>query len=90
MIDYAHIHTRTIVMSPREFWSLLVAASIACMIAGVLACGLFVLLVLDPLRTANTAQAVSSAYAKGAMVKIAASPARCQQWELRQRRAVCE
>ena len=90
MKDYAHIQTRTIVMTPREFWSMTIAAVLIAFVAGVTIFGVFAAVVLMPNRDTEAAQRVESAYARGAMIKIAASKARCQQWQLTNRKAVCE
>ncbi len=79
----------TITLNPREFWSLAIGGAILCFTAGVILACLVVAVVVLPLRDDDTSRQVESAYAKGAMLKIAASKARCQQWELKHRKAVC-
>jgi hypothetical protein len=76
----------TINLNPREFWSLAVGGAILCFCAGVLMACITVAVVLIPMQE----QQLASAHAKGAMLKIAASKARCQQWELKARKAVCD
>jgi len=90
MNDYAHINTRTITMTPREWRAYTILCAVIAFAAGVVLFGLVVALVILPTRDAEAAQRIESAYARGAMVKIAASKARCQQWQLRAKEAVCE
>ncbi|MFN8704137.1 MAG: hypothetical protein ACK51V_00435 [bacterium] len=80
----------TITLNPREFWSLAIGGAVLCFTAGVILACLVVAVVVMPLRDHEASQQVESAYAKGAMLKIASSKARCQQWELRNRRAICD
>jgi hypothetical protein len=79
----------TIVLTQREFFSYCIIGAIASFTAGVALFAIFMALVVLPNRDAETLSRVESAYVKGAMLKIAASKARCQQWELKQRKAVC-
>jgi hypothetical protein len=80
----------TITLTPREFFSFCIIGAIVSFTAGVALFAIFMALVVLPNRDAETLQRVESAYVKGAMVKIAASKARCQQWELKSRKAVCD
>ena len=77
----------TITLNPREFWSLAIGGAVLCFTTGVC---LTVAVFLLPLRDTQTEREIESAFAKGAMVKIAASKARCQQWELKAKGAVCD
>ena len=76
----------TITLNPREFWSLAIGGAVLCFTAGCLTVAVFLL----PLRDTQAEREIESAFAKGAMVKIAASKARCQQWELKAKGAVCD
>ncbi|MCA3064014.1 hypothetical protein [Aquidulcibacter sp.] len=80
----------TITLNPREFWSLAIGGAVLCFVAGVLMACLTVAVVVLPLRDTQADQRVESAFTKGAMVKISAAKARCQQWELKARKAVCD
>lgn len=80
----------TITLNPREFWSLAIGGAVLCFIAGVLMACLTVAVFVLPLRDTQAEREIESAFAKGAMVKIAASKARCQQWELKAKGAVCD
>ena len=80
----------TIELNPREFWSLAIGGAILCFIAGVILACLVVAVVVLPVRDNEATDRIDSAFAKGAMLKIAASKARCQQWELKARKAVCD
>lgn len=79
----------TITLNPREFWSLAIGGALLCFTAGVLMACLTVAVFVLPLRDTHTEREIESAFAKGAMVKIAASKARCQQWELKSRKVIC-
>jgi hypothetical protein len=79
----------TIILNPREFWSLCIVGAILCFMAGVfLACITIAVFVL-PMRDADSALRVQSAYAKGTMVSISKAKVRCSEWELRNEKAVC-
>ncbi len=80
----------TITLNPREFWSLAIGGAVLCFVAGVLMACLTIALFVLPMRDNETSQRVESAFVKGAMLKIAASKAKCRVWELRQRAAVCD
>lgn len=79
-----------ITLNPREFWSLAIGGAVLCFVAGVLMACLTVAVVVLPLRDTQAEREIESAFAKGAMVKIAASKARCRQWELKQRKVICD
>lgn len=80
----------TITLNPREFWSLAIGGALLCFGTGALIACLTIAVFVLPLRDTHTEREIESAFAKGAMVKIAASKARCQQWELKSRKAVCD
>jgi len=79
-----------ITITTRELWSLTITAAVVSFIVGVVLFALIASLFILPARDAESTQRVKSAYAKGAMLKISASKARCDSWKLKNGKAVCE
>jgi type IV pilus biogenesis protein CpaD/CtpE len=63
--------------------------TIFCALGAAIASMTFYFFVVPEIDAAADRRA-ESAYVRGAMVAISAAPTRCQQWQLRARRAVCD
>lgn len=69
-------------MTQRELLTMSALTAIACFLSGAMLIGLFVALHTLPQRDAEALQRIETAYAKGAMIKIASRPTKCREFAI--------
>jgi hypothetical protein len=77
-------------MKNREALTIIVVGGFACALTGAAICAAMMVALTSKKPVVDDADVMTSERAKGMMMKISASPARCQQWQQRARKAVCE
>ncbi|MCA3067488.1 MAG: hypothetical protein ING73_11275 [Rhodocyclaceae bacterium] len=79
-----------VTMNKREALTIIVGGGLACALTGAAICAAMMIALTSKKPVVDDADVMTSERAKGMMLKISAAPARCQQWQQRARRAVCE